>query len=285
LNHIDKINIVLKYIEENLDADIHLDMLAEKCALSRYHFHRIFKALVGDPPLRYVETRRLARAGHDLQHTNRRVIDIAFDYGFRSHESFIRAFKKKYRLTPSMFRKIGPKVHLPDGGEISPLNLKLSHGKVRFNPRIVHRSAFTIAGLSYSGRDTGAVYLLWERFWETYGGKVNQDHKISFMGACFHDIDMRHKEVFIYYAGFETDPCDVIPAEMKTIPIPENDYAVFTHRGPINKIETTYDRLYTHWLPHSEHTPTMDLDIIILDRRFNGMDEKSEVDILIPIAS
>ena len=88
MDHIDRLNQTIEYIEANLDKNIHLELLAGKFAVSKYHFHRIFKALIGDPPFRYIEKRRLSVAAADLIETNKRIIDIAFDYGFKSHDGF-----------------------------------------------------------------------------------------------------------------------------------------------------------------------------------------------------
>ena len=114
LDHIDRLNRTIEYIEANLDKDIHLELLASKFALSKYHFHRIFKALIGEPPSKYIEERRLSRAAADLIETNNRIVDIAFDHGFNSHESFTRSFKKKYAITPSQFRETKPKFRFYD---------------------------------------------------------------------------------------------------------------------------------------------------------------------------
>ena len=262
-----------------------LDLLASKCALSKYHFHRIFKALVGEKPLKYVDKRRLARAGIELLKTDQRIVDIAFEFGFRSHEAFIRAFKKRYLLTPSQFRKIRPKIQFDDKLEIGSLDLKLTHGEAKPNPTILHKSAFSIAGLEYKGSDTNMIDRLWKKFWELYGSAIISEKSKQYLGVCFHDIDMRNNEVFTYYAGFKVcHPFDV-PNRMQKIDIPENHYAKFTHKGPIDRIQRTYNQIYSNWLPHSESTPTMDLDIIVIDSRFAGRELKSEVDILIPVSA
>jgi len=80
LDHIDRLNRTIEYIEANLDKDIHLALLARKFALSKYHFHRIFKALIGEPPSKYIEERRLSRAAADLIETNNRIVDIEQTY-------------------------------------------------------------------------------------------------------------------------------------------------------------------------------------------------------------
>jgi len=196
VDHIDRINQSLDYIESNLDRNIHLDLLAGQSAFSKYHFHRIFKALVGDPPFKYIEKRRLFHAAHDLIHSKKRILDIALDYGFNSHEAFIRSFKKRFSLTPSQFRKTQSYFDVPEKYQAGPLGLKLSAGTVRLNPRIIDKSGFALAGLTYAGYDANALYGLWEKFWHLLSaGSIDLDTS-TLLGACFHDIDMRNRETF-----------------------------------------------------------------------------------------
>jgi AraC-like DNA-binding protein/predicted transcriptional regulator YdeE len=285
VDHFNRINRILDFIESNLDRDIHLEVLARQSAFSKYHFHRIFKAVLGDPPFKYIEKRRLFHAAHDLLYSQKRIIDIALDYGFNSHEAFIRSFKKNFSLTPSQFRKTKSNFDFPEKCQVGPLALKLTSGTVRLNPRIADKPGFVIAGLTYAGHDANALYGLWEKFWQLVStGRINLDTSTLF-GACFHDIDMRNNEVFQYYAGVEAqDPSD-LPQEIETVGIPQNTYALFTHRGSITEIERTYDLIYGNWLPLSTYSPTMDLDIIVVDDRFKGLSPDSEIDILIPIQS
>ena len=283
MDHIDRLNNTIEYIEANLDKKIHLELLASKFALSKYHFHRIFKALVGDPPFRYIEKRRLSGAAIELIETNKRIIDIAFDYGFNSHESFIRSFKKKYSLTPSQFRIIKPDFRFYEKCPIGSIELKLQKGKVKLKPEILHKSSFSIAGLTYSGHDTNEIFELWQTFWlMVQEGKIILDNK-GCLGVCLHDIDMRNSEVFVYYAGIEKNQSFDIPKAMQTVTILGSTYAVFKHKGPISEIEQTYDRIYGSWFPSTGNTPTMDLDIIVIDHRFKRHSKNSVIDILIPI--
>jgi AraC-like DNA-binding protein/predicted transcriptional regulator YdeE len=283
LDHIDRLNNTIEYIEANLDKNIHLELLASKFALSKYHFHRIFKALIGDPPFRYIEKRRLSGAATDLIETDKRIIDIAFDYGFNSHESFIRSFKKKYSLTPSQFRKKKPDFRFYEKCPIGSIELKLQKGKVKLKPDILNKSNFSIAGLTYSGHDTNEIFDLWQTFWLiVQEGKIILDNR-GCLGACLHDIDMRNNEVFEYYVGIEKNQSIDFPKAMKSVNIPESTYAVFKHKGPISEIEQTYDRIYGSWFPCTGNTPTMDLDIIVVDHRFKRQSKDSVIDILIPI--
>ena len=94
---------------------------------------------------------------------------------------------------------------------------------------------------------------------------------------------MRNRELFNYHVGIVASRNDNIPDGMKLFHFAESVYAIFTHKGPISRIEQTYDRIYGSWMIHSGNVPTMDLDIMIVDDRFKGQSEDSEVDILIPI--
>jgi AraC-like DNA-binding protein/predicted transcriptional regulator YdeE len=283
LDHIDRLNRTIEYIEANLDKNIHLELLARKFALSKYHFHRIFRALIGDPPSRYIEKRKLSSAAADLISSNKRIIDIAFDYGFNSHESFIRSFKKHYSYTPSQFRKNKPNTRFYAKCSIGSIELNLQKGKVKLKPDIFHKSSFTIAGLTYSGHDTNEIFNLWQTFWRmVQKGKIILDNS-GCLGACLHDIDMRNREVFVYFAGIAVDHSFGIPKGLKSLTIPESTYAIFKHQGPISEIEQTYDRIYGSWFPLTGNNPTMDMDIILVDHRFKRMSDKSVIDIFIPI--
>ncbi|AJA46511.1 transcriptional regulator, AraC family [Clostridium pasteurianum DSM 525 = ATCC 6013] len=95
----------IEYIERNLNKKIELEGLAEKAFLSKYHFHRVFHAIVGEPVGEYVRKRRLSEAASELVNTDDKIVNIALKYQFSSQESFTKAFKKLYGIPPREFRK------------------------------------------------------------------------------------------------------------------------------------------------------------------------------------
>ena len=94
----------LNYIEDHLSSDIKIDSLANVAALSPYYFQRLFGRLVKKSVNEYVKLRRLAKASEDLKNNEKRIIDIALDYGFSDHANFTRAFKDAYGITPDEYR-------------------------------------------------------------------------------------------------------------------------------------------------------------------------------------
>jgi AraC family transcriptional regulator len=104
LNHDACIKKSIEYIEDNLDNKIELKELADKAFLSKYHFHRVFHSVVGEPVAEYIRKRRLKEAASELITTDNKIVDIALKYQFSSQEAFTKAFKRIYGVPPREFR-------------------------------------------------------------------------------------------------------------------------------------------------------------------------------------
>ncbi|WP_259741037.1 GyrI-like domain-containing protein, partial [Pseudomonas poae] len=101
-----RFNVVLAYIEANLEGDLSVNTLSQVANFSAFHFHRQFTAFVGVPVSRYVQLMRLRRAAHSLAGlADYSVLDAALSAGFESPEAFSRAFRRAFGMAPSVFRK------------------------------------------------------------------------------------------------------------------------------------------------------------------------------------
>lgn len=100
-----KIRDSRNYIEKNLDQKISLDDLARKVHLSKYYYHRLFHKMEGESITKFINKRRMEQAADALVKTNQPIIEIALKYQYGSQESFSRAFKRVYGLTPGKYRK------------------------------------------------------------------------------------------------------------------------------------------------------------------------------------
>lgn len=99
----------IEYIENNLKNDFTIEELSKEIGISKFYFQRVFQEAVGDPISTYIRYRRLDSAYKELLMGDSKIVNIAIDYQFGSHEAFIRAFRKRYGYTPSKIRKIKPK--------------------------------------------------------------------------------------------------------------------------------------------------------------------------------
>ena len=95
---------VREFIEQHLETPLPLSQLAALCALSEYHFARMFQASFGLPPHRYVLARRLARACHLLRQSALPLGEVALACGFASASHFSNRFRQAFSATPGQYR-------------------------------------------------------------------------------------------------------------------------------------------------------------------------------------
>ena len=100
----EKIQTVLTYINEHLDADLSIDTLAGKVYLSKYYLMRKFKQETGYSIHQYITSKRLLAARHLLS-GNESVTDICYGCGFRDYSTFSRAVRAMFHMTPKDWRE------------------------------------------------------------------------------------------------------------------------------------------------------------------------------------
>ena len=94
----------LIFIESNYAAAITLDDIAESAAVSSSTCLRLFRAVLGTTPVRYLMKYRLQKAVKELEHQGDRTIaDIAYSCGFCDASYFDRCFQKEFGMTPSEY--------------------------------------------------------------------------------------------------------------------------------------------------------------------------------------
>lgn len=104
------IETMLDWVENNLEDEPSLRQMAHYVGYSEYYCSAKFHEYVGVPFKEYVFKRKLSCAAKELVNTNRRIIEIAMQFGFSSHEAFARSFKKMYGCAPGQCRKQRPDI-------------------------------------------------------------------------------------------------------------------------------------------------------------------------------
>jgi AraC-like DNA-binding protein len=94
-----------RFIDDNLEAGLRLQQLAELVGMSRYHFLRCFKRATGLSPLQYVLIRRVDRAQVLLAQGHESIAEIAYATGFSSQSHLNTMFKRHFGATPGAYRR------------------------------------------------------------------------------------------------------------------------------------------------------------------------------------
>ncbi len=100
------------YIEKHLFNPINLTELSKAAGYTPSHASRVFKEFVGISPIDYLRARRLSQAAKQVRDTPDRILDIALDTMFDSHEGFTRAFTRQFGINPEYYRKYAPPIPL-----------------------------------------------------------------------------------------------------------------------------------------------------------------------------
>ena len=111
------IEMVIDYIENNLDGKIDLETVANVIHYSKYHLHRMFTSTVGMTIHDYVQRRQLTEAAKLLVFSDKPIIEIAFICGYESQQAFSSIFKSMYKIPPAEYR---------DNCEFYPLQLRFT---------------------------------------------------------------------------------------------------------------------------------------------------------------
>ena len=262
-----QLNNAVKYIEENICADIEIDKISGVTYYSPYHFGRIFYYITDMPLSEYIRKRKLSLAAMELQNSAVKVIDLAVKYGYDSADSFTRAFIKQHGVTPTEARRSGVALKL-----FPPITFQIKiQGVQEMNWRIEEREAFEVFGIEkiFKNDETDKIPAFWDetrddgrRIRLTEEGERNGCTVI--MAICGH-IDESADE-FPYMICFEViTGCNT--TGFKVVKIPKATWVVFRAEGMKGhsncQIPELFHTAYSEWFPSSmyEKFPGPDMEI------------------------
>ncbi len=233
----------LDFIEEHLEEEIKIEALADTAALSPFYFQRLFKRLVHKPIQEYIKLRRLARASDALRDTERRILDVAIDYGFSSHANFTRAFKDAYAITPEEYRRTLPMLNTFDRPEVSANYVLIGEGvplvvgdivleierKTLTAPEayIGFETAVSIAAQMPVGESTGVDIpgQLWRRYHAERASIASGVHTGAELGMS-HSADPKLGTFRYFAGGLAKSGPGPLPDGMVLRELPAGEYAV-----------------------------------------------------------
>ena len=112
LEQVNAVQRMQNYILHHLCEPITLSELSRAVGYSPFHCTRMFKEYTGKSPFDYIRSLRLTQAALKLRDEQPKVLDVALDYVFDSHEGFTRAFSREFGITPYKYSKSPPPIKL-----------------------------------------------------------------------------------------------------------------------------------------------------------------------------
>ncbi len=281
MNYTRFIQLALDYIESHLRKPLQLEEIADHASFSLFHFHRIFTNITGWTMKEYIRTRRLSEAGSDLVFTFDPIKEIAERYQFESQEAFTRAFKKKFDATPGSVRKHKNSFIYTRAYKL--MNHTSKKG-VTMEIKIAKLDALTVIGLSCdTTMKENTIPQLWGQFNEVCNEIKNPQREGLCLGICPY-VEMENfteDDKFEYIATLPVTKVEDVPKGMKVHEIPAATYAVFTHKGPLDNLHETYEKIFSGGLEGYELAEADQIEWY--DDRFQFGQPGSEMDIYIPI--
>jgi AraC family transcriptional regulator len=260
---IQSIQRAIAYMEDHILDTINYEDVARHVYMSNYHFHRIFSMMTGITANEYIRNRRLSMAGKELTLSTKKIIDIAFRYGYDSPESFTKAFKRFHGISPNAAKRSGMKLKL-----YNRLVIKIHlEGGTMIEYKIVERKPFQLLAKVFQFRNeiinevgNHEIPDFWEKCGEEGAFEVLNTYakNSNVYGPCA--PISKESPCFDYGIGMEYDGCEV-PEGFKIWQVKPTLWAVFSCVGNDgNCIAQMWERIMKEFIPGSDYSILDDID-------------------------
>lgn len=281
ISYIQSINAVQDYIENHLDQPLTAKELCQVANFSEFHFQRIFGFITGESLYGFIKRIRLEKATYMLlADPKRSILDIALSVGFSSQASFAKAFKNKYGITSTYYRKtkgfesreVGLEKEVKESF-IEPLEVKVKNEK-----------SLKLIYTRYTGVYKGDATLFSRLFEQVHHAAKKRDliSSDSRWFVIYHDSGSEVEEHQLRLSVcMSVDKCILDDDEINIMTLAPGKYGVGKFLVEPQEYRLAWKYMYTKWLPESgyrgddryalEHYPP-----------FRSQDKKRLVEIYIP---
>jgi len=268
----------LWFIESHLADELTLDEIAGIAGISRFHMVRAFAAATGLSVMRYVRARRLSEAARALANGAPDILNLALEADYGSHEAFTRAFRDYFGVTPEAVRSSTRLDHLNLQEPITMDSTLIDNLEA---PRFQTGRPLLVVGIAerYSTENGAGIPGQWQRFHQSVANIPGRIGKVAY-GVCCNGDDAGN---FDYIAGVEVSDFSDLPRGFATVRIPEQRYAVFTHRDHISSIRRTVNTIWNQWLPESGLKAADAPNFERYDENFDPLTGNGGLEIWVPV--
>jgi len=284
---------VVSRVERSLTEPLALDELSAEAYLSKFHLHRVFRALTGYPLAEYVRRRRLSESLELLRDDTRSILEVALASGFAHEQSYGRAFKNRWDLSPGSWRTRKTLLEVTEpitpGGIIS-----VGTESALLAPRLVARPPMALCGIRHFVTDAeniaeDTVARIANRFVAEERPLIREPifprRYVGYVEHCENPTDNRYQTC----AELQSKPKFPPPEGMRHIAVEEGTFREFLLVSRIHPmrllwsdVAALYDAVFRDWLPQNPEAARAGWHLEYVDLA-NAADDYGEFRILIPI--
>ncbi|WP_296384555.1 AraC family transcriptional regulator [Winogradskyella sp.] len=240
------LNKVVDYIHNHLDTKIDIAQLADLSHFSKFHFHRITRAMLGEPIGAYITRARIETAAKMIRYSENQIEQIAYSVGFETPSSLSKAFKNHFGVSPSAYRKNKKLIIKTTNIMKTELNIK--------KPKILdiedQKCLYYSMQGAYQDLDYGSA---WEKLWAEVKTQKLFTKGINHIGLPYDDPKVTEADKIRY------DACLIIHKDAK----PNEDvgvkelkggkFAVFLYQGSYKYFADVYNYMFNEWLINTDY--------------------------------
>lgn len=253
----EQINKVQDYIENHLYEPLTVKRLSQIANFSEYHFQRIYGFITGESLYGFIKRIRLEKAAYMLlSDKHRSIIDIALSVGFSNQTSFAKAFKSKYGVCSSTYRKKNDTVNPTNYANVYLDNQDMTIEPLKIEMR--REQAINLIYTRYTGPYKGDSDLFSNLFHKLYQW-TDQRRLISADSRWFviyHDFGKETDEEQLRLSVCMSVDRDIaVSGDIGILKLPAGMYAVGSFMVEPSEYSKAWYYMYARWLPSSGHKP------------------------------
>jgi AraC family transcriptional regulator len=236
---------VLDYMHTHLNENPGLDKLSDIANLSPYHFHRMFKAVIGVNTGAYQLRLRMEYIAGQLQSEKDSLEQLAEKTGYNGTSALSKAFRKYYGMAPSVYRSL----------PVIATKYKSVNENFPFSVCSVPTFSVLCAPVLAEEPMVEACTKAWKSV-ENFAqkkGLLTSDAETIGLSLNAHKIDIPGDRIF--YAGLSVSEAFIAEEPFCSLSIDAGTFAVFSIKGSFDKLSELYRYIYFEWLPAGPYLP------------------------------
>lgn len=254
----------IDFIERNLSSSIDVGKVCEQVRMSPWQFQRVFRFQVGTSIGAYIRGRRLTECFRKLlEAPNYRILDLALDFQFGSHEAFSRSFKAHFGFSPSEVNANAERLSLLGTPKFARSDFERIWASIQERPEVKDYASSDLIGFEREVSSPFAentdleseTHLVWKEFSQKIKGvsKSPGFSAISY-GVALSTNDHLVSPKMRYFAAKRESDFLELPDGFLKLRLAGGQYASFSLQGSLKQIQLLVDYIYAIWLPGSKFT-------------------------------